>query len=86
MGKGIRSNKGATIGVRVSPEFKWALELIAREHRRSISGTVEWAIKNAYREMFDVAIATYSENNSERVKALANSRPDLLTVDEREFI
>jgi hypothetical protein len=39
--------KGAVITFRLTPKYKFALELMARRQHRSVTGVVEWAIDQA---------------------------------------
>lgn len=46
-----------TLGLRLDPRLKFALELAARDQHRSISGTVEWCVERVLRETeVDVAL------------------------------
>lgn len=78
--------KGATISVRVNPEFKWAMELLSRSHRRNLSSTLEWAIQIADPEIFSLAQQTYSPDDETRTSRLSLHAPSLLTYDEKESL
>ncbi|MEN1927611.1 hypothetical protein WCE37_01160 [Luteimonas sp. MJ250] len=46
-----------TLGLRLDPRLKFALELAARDQHRSISGTVEWCVERVLRETeVDIAL------------------------------
>jgi hypothetical protein len=42
-----KPTRSETLGLRLDPRMKYALELLSRAQRRSISGTVEWCVERA---------------------------------------
>lgn len=42
-----RPTRSETLGLRLDPRLKFAVELLSRDQRRSISGTVEWCVEQA---------------------------------------
>lgn len=44
-----KPTRSETLGLRLDPRMKFALELLARSQRRSISGTVEWCVERIMR-------------------------------------
>ncbi len=51
-----KPTRSETLGLRLDPRLKFALELLSREQRRSISGTVEWCVERALRSEHTEAI------------------------------
>jgi len=80
------SAKGSVLSVRIEPEMRWALELLAREQFRSVTGVVQSAVKAYASEMVKVARDSYHPDAGEQAKRLADLAPHLLTFDEREFV
>ena len=90
--------KTQAVSVRVDPVVKYALDLMSRAQRRSVSSVIEWAIVEASKktspgELFDMEIdsvkgladKTYSPNELERIVRLGMLAPDLLDFDERRI-
>lgn len=42
-----KPTRSETLGLRLDPRMKYALELLSRAQHRSISGTVEWCVERA---------------------------------------
>lgn len=42
-----KPTRSETLGLRLDPRMKYALELLSRSQHRSISGTVEWCVERA---------------------------------------
>lgn len=53
-----KPTRSETLGLRLDPRLKFALELASRDQRRSISGTVEWCVERVLKEIHadDVAL------------------------------
>lgn len=90
--------KTQAVSVRIDPVVKYALDLMARAQRRSVSSVIEWAVIEAAKttrlggaehteidSIKALADHTYSPNEIERVVWLGICTPDLLDFDERRI-
>lgn len=80
-----------SVGIRIDPKIKFALDMMGRMQKRSLTAVIEWAISNAiaqqtYRgpdETFaDVIDKVWSTDESTRFVKMAFYMPDSLTYDE----
>ena len=92
---GGKLSRTEVVTVRFDPKLRYALDLGARAHRRTVSSFIEWAVEKA---LVDVplygATSDKTENvlewlpklwdidHAERVWTLANTFPNLLTFEE----
>jgi hypothetical protein len=92
---GGKLSRSEVVTVRFDPKLRYALDLGARAHRRTVSSFIEWAVEKA---LVDVplcgATSETTENvlewlpklwdidHAERVWKLANNFPNLLTFEE----
>ncbi|QUE74379.1 hypothetical protein [Stutzerimonas stutzeri] len=80
-----------SVGIRIDPKIKFALDLMGRMQKRSLTAVIEWAISNAIAqqqfrapdETFDEVIAkVWSTDESTRFVKQAIYMPETLTYDE----
>lgn len=88
--KGERSTT-VSVGLRISPKTKFALDMMSRKHLRSLTATIEWAVAQAIsRETHDptgmslseLVSAVWSVDEQERLLSMHRHCPELLTFDE----
>jgi len=97
--RGSKLNKSETVQVRFDPVLKMAAELAAGKERRSLSSLIEWAVEMAAKQVvikenhegnqvtaWQVAQECWQSDPIQRIRALANHYPDLLTIRERKII
>ncbi|MFJ2491435.1 hypothetical protein ACIOV9_07800 [Pseudomonas iridis] len=75
--------RSAQIGVRISPRFKYMLDVMGRIQRRTMSGVIESALL-AYAKPNEERLAdqTWSTDENERLLSLYLAAPHLLSFDE----
>lgn len=80
-----------SVGIRIDPKIKFALDLMGRLQKRSLTAVIEWAISNAIAQQsldFDgttlasVLDEIWSTDESTRLVMLALNLPEALTYDE----
>lgn len=79
-----------SVGIRIDPKIKFALDMMGREQKRSLTAVVEWAISNAiaqqqwsFDETFaDVIDRVWSTDEATRFVNMAFFMPKSLTYDE----
>lgn len=80
-----------SVGIRIDPKIKFALDLMGRMQKRSLTAVIEWAISNAIAqqrfrspdETFDEIIGkVWSTDESTRFVKQAIYMPESLTYDE----
>ena len=88
--KGERSTT-VSVGLRISPKTKFALDMMSRKHLRSLTATIEWAVAQAIaREdhaptgmsFSDMIALAWSVDEEERLLNMHKHCPELLTFDE----
>ena len=93
---GGKLSRSETVSVRLDPKLRFAAELAARRHRRTLSSFVEWAVEEAVNKInvahlsddvppetaFDVMSRVWDVDEADRFAKLAMSFPMLLTHDE----
>lgn len=79
------------VGIRIDPKIKFALDIMGRLQKRSLTAVIEWAISNAIAQQtldFDggtlakVLDDVWSTDESARLVMLAIHLPEALTYDE----
>lgn len=79
------------VGIRIDPKIKFALDIMGRLQKRSLTAVIEWAISNAIAQQsldFDggtlssVLDKVWSTDESARLAKLAIHMPEALTYDE----
>lgn len=80
------SAKGSALSMRINPELRWTIELVARQQFRSATSVVEAAISAYAGDLTELARSSYHPDQAEQAKRLAASAPHLLTFDERELV
>lgn len=82
------------VSLRIDPKIKFAIELLAREQKRSITGVVEWAVMQALKgqqvktpagneiSMLELMDLTWSPDEAERVTMLGIFSPHTLNHEE----
>ncbi|MGO3029124.1 hypothetical protein [Pseudomonas helleri] len=93
------TDQSATISVslRIDPKVKYAIDLLAREQKRTITGVVEWAVMQAIRahkmpgyvgnddealSLYDFLEMAWSPIEAHRIVALGTHKESLLTFEE----
>jgi hypothetical protein len=93
------SDQSSTISVslRIDPKVKYAIDLLAREQKRTITGVVEWSVMQAIRahkmpgyvgnddealSLYDFLEMAWSPIESHRIVALGTYMESLLTFEE----
>jgi hypothetical protein len=79
-----------SVGIRIDPKIKFALDMMGRQQKRSLTAVIEWAISNAIAQQtssFDETFAelvnrVWSTDESTRFVRQAIYMPDTLTYDE----
>ncbi|WP_443690687.1 hypothetical protein [Pseudomonas sp.] len=82
------------VSLRIDPKIKFAIELLAREQKRSITGVIEWAVMQALQgqivrtpsgneiTMLELMDLTWSPDEAERVTMLGIFSPHTLNHEE----
>lgn len=85
------SSTTVAVGIRIDPKIKFALDIMGRLQKRSLTAVIEWAISNAIAQQsldFDgntlssVLDKVWSTDESARLVMLAHHLPEALTYDE----
>jgi len=85
------SSTTVSVGIRIDPKIKFALDIMGRLQKRSLTAVIEWAISNAIAQQaldFDggtlskVLDDVWSTDESVRLVMLAIHLPEALTYDE----
>lgn len=80
-----------SVGIRIDPKIKFALDMMGREQKRSLTAVIEWAISNAIAQQhtgsFDETFSElidkiWSTDESTRFVNMAFYMPQALTYDE----
>lgn len=80
-----------SVGIRIDPKIKFALDIMGREQKRSLTAVIEWAIGNAISqqkasgsdETFSALIdKVWSTDEPTRLANMAFYMPSVLTYDE----
>jgi len=79
-----------SVGIRIDPKIKFALDMMGRMQKRSLTAVIEWAIANAitqqdwaHEEPFSEVIdKVWSTDESTRFVMMAFFMPQALTYDE----
>lgn len=80
-----------SVGIRIDPKIKFALDMMGRMQKRSLTAVIEWAISNAIAQQLykgpdetfaDVIDKVWSTDESTRFVKMAFFMPDSLTYDE----
>lgn len=80
-----------SVGIRIDPKIKFALDLMGRLQKRSLTAVIEWAISNAIsqqtagpfdRSLSDVVDVIWSTDECTRFINLCYQLPEALTYDE----
>jgi hypothetical protein len=91
-GGGSKLSRSEVIQVRIDPKLRFAAEIAARKHRRTLSSFVEWAVSEGVRQVTVgfkegdtaefVASKAWDIDEADRFVKLATKFPHLLTHDE----
>ncbi|OYQ04463.1 hypothetical protein [Pseudomonas mandelii] len=85
------SSTTVSVGIRIDPKIKFALDIMGRLQKRSLTAVVEWAISNAIAQqslgvdgstLASVIDKVWSTDESTRLVSLALNLPEALTYDE----
>ena len=79
-----------SVGIRIDPKIKFALDMMGREQKRSLTAVIEWAISRAIAEQpWDIEGSfaqtidkVWSTDESTRFANLGFEMPQVLTYDE----
>lgn len=80
-----------SVGIRIDPKIKFALDIMGRLQKRSLTAVIEWAISNAIAQqavegssasLSDVIDKIWSTDESTRFVKLCFDMPEALTYDE----
>lgn len=80
-----------SVGIRIDPKIKFALDLMGRLQKRSLTAVIEWAISNAIaqqiagpfdRPMSEIVDDIWSTDEAARFVNLCYNLPEALTYDE----
>lgn len=79
-----------SVGIRIDPKIKFALDMMGRQQKRSLTAVIEWAISNAIAQQassFDETFAelinrVWSTDESTRFANMALYMPESLSYDE----
>lgn len=88
--KKSESSTTVNVSIRIDPKIKFALDMMGREQKRSLTAVVEWAISNAIaqqqwslEETFaDIIDKVWSTDEATRFVNMAFYMPKSLTYDE----
>lgn len=82
------------VSLRIDPKIKFAIDLLSREQKRSITGVLEWAVMQALKgqmittpngdeiSMFQLTEWAWSPDEAERVTLLGIFAPHILSHEE----
>lgn len=82
------------VSLRIDPKIKFAIDLLSREQKRSITGVIEWAVMQALKSqmvatpkgdeisMFQLTEWAWSPDEAERVTLLGIVAPHILSHEE----
>jgi len=92
---GGKLSRSEVVTVRLDPKLRFAAELAARKHRRTLSSFIEWAVEETVKKVllvsredigpeyaFDAIENVWDVDEADRFAKLALSYPALLTHDE----
>ena len=88
---GGKLSRSETVTVRLDPKLRFAAELAARKHRRTLSSFIEWAVEESVQNVcldglkataYDAIDLVWDVDESDRFVKLALYYPNLLTHDE----
>lgn len=83
----MQPERDVTITARLSPQLRYALELLTRIQRRSNSDVIRWAIKEMLvKEVGDLLETVWDVDPEERIRKLAATASQLLTYEEAVFL
>ncbi len=75
--------KGESLTMRMSPRIRWALELLSRQQRRTLSAVIEFYIIANAHELTD---KTWDIDPITRIKKLKEYCPQFMTFEEEELL
>ena len=91
-GGGGKLSRSETVQVRLDPKLRFAVDLVARKHRRTISSLIEWAMDKVANETvvglkekesaWQVTNSVWDVDEADRFVSLAHNYPNILTHDE----
>ena len=90
-GGGGKLSRSETVTVRLDPKLRFAAELAARKHRRTLSSFIEWAVEESVQSVcldglkataYDAIDLVWDVDESDRFVRLALYYPNLLTHNE----
>lgn len=88
---GGKLSRSETVTVRLDPKLRFAAELAARKHRRTLSSFIEWAVEESVQNVclnglkataYDAIDLVWDVDESDRFVKMALYYPHLLTHDE----
>lgn len=88
-----QTKRSETISVRLDPQLRYLADLAARQHRRSLSSFIAWAIERSLTEcilneqtgksLLDEAEQLWHTDPRERFVLLAKRYPNLLSFEQQ---
>ena len=90
-GGGGKLSRSETVTVRLDPKLRFAAELAARKHRRTLSSFIEWAVEEVVQHVYldgskttayDAIDLAWDIDESDKFVKRALLYPNLLTHDE----
>ena len=89
-GGGGKLSRSETVTVRLDPKLRFAAELAARKHRRTLSSFIEWAVEEGIQQVhldgpetaYHAMDKAWDVDEADRFAKLALNYPNLLTHDE----
>lgn len=82
------------VSLRIDPKIRYAIDLLAREQKRSITGVIEWSVLQALKaqevtspagntlSLYELMDLTWSPDEAERITALGVFSPHTLNHEE----
>lgn len=90
-GGGGKLSRSETVTVRLDPKLRFAAELAARKHRRTLSSFIEWAVEESVKNVsldglkataYSAIDLAWDVDESDKFVKMALYYPNLLTHDE----
>jgi len=90
-GGGGKLSRSETVTVRLDPKLRFAAELAARKHRRTLSSFIEWAVEESVQNVcldglkataYDAIDLAWDVDESDKFVKMALYYPNLLTHEE----
>lgn len=88
--RGVKSI-GTSLTVRLDPRLRFALELMSRKQRRSMSGVIEWLIECGVEKLEsgvnkEMLSYLWGYDDFDRIQRMKVKYPSLLTYEEEKIL